>query len=67
MVKIVITADNHLGKYYKKLLPEKLQERRKRLRDAFEEVVNFAIEEKVDIFVQAGDLFDSPNPRQKTT
>jgi len=46
MIKIVITADNHLGKYYKKLLPERLQERRKRLRNVFEEVVNYAIEEK---------------------
>lgn len=65
MIKIIITADNHLGKYYKKLLPEKLQERRKRLRDTFEEVVNFAIEERVDIFIQAGDLFDSSNPRNQ--
>lgn len=65
MIKILVTADNHLGKYYKKLLPERLQERRKKLRNAFEEVVNFAINEKVDIFIQAGDLFDSSNPRNQ--
>ncbi|ACI18380.1 metallophosphoesterase family protein [Dictyoglomus thermophilum] len=65
MIKIVITADNHLGKYYKKLLPERLQERRKRLRNVFEEVVNYAIEEKADIFIHAGDLFDSSTPRNQ--
>ncbi|MFN3698731.1 MAG: exonuclease SbcCD subunit D [Dictyoglomus sp.] len=65
MIKILVTADNHLGRYYKKLLPEKLEKRRKRLRNALEEVVNFAIEEKVDIFIQAGDLFDSSNPKNQ--
>jgi len=62
MIKILITADSHLGKYYKKLVPEKLEERRKRLREAFQKTVDYAIDEKVDIFIQAGDLFDSRNP-----
>ncbi|MGB9857660.1 MAG: metallophosphoesterase family protein [Dictyoglomaceae bacterium] len=63
MIKIVATADNHLNKYYKKMTPEQLRKRRENLRKAFEEVINFSIKEKVDIFLQIGDLFDMPNPR----
>uniref|UniRef100_A0A7C3MJL9 DNA repair exonuclease n=1 Tax=Dictyoglomus thermophilum TaxID=14 RepID=A0A7C3MJL9_DICTH len=65
MIKILITADNHLGKYYKKLVPERLNERRRKIREAFKKTVDYAIEEKVDIFIQAGDLFDSTNPRNQ--
>lgn len=63
MLKILVTADNHLGRYYPKLLPDRLQERRKKLRNAFKETIDFAIQEKIDIYIQAGDLFDSSNPR----
>jgi len=63
MIKIVVTSDNHLNKFYKKMNPEQLRKRREFLRRAFKEVVDFAINEKVDLFFQAGDLFDMPNPR----
>ena len=35
MIKILITADNHLGKYYKKLVPERLNERRRKIAEIY--------------------------------
>lgn len=63
MIRVVLTADNHLGRYYAKMSPSVLAERRKRLRGAFEQVVRFACEHQAHLFLIAGDLFDSPNPR----
>lgn len=63
MIKIVATADNHLNRFYKKMFPEQLKKRRENLRKAFKEVVDFSINEKVDLFIQVGDLFDMPDPR----
>jgi DNA repair exonuclease SbcCD nuclease subunit len=63
MIRVVLTADNHLGRYYAKMSPSVLAERRKRLRRAFEQVVQFACEQQAHLFLIAGDLFDSPNPR----
>jgi DNA repair exonuclease SbcCD nuclease subunit len=63
MVKMVICADTHLNAYYAKMRPEQLEKRREYLRNAFKFVVDFAIEEKVDLFLHAGDLFDMPDPR----
>lgn len=63
MIKMVICADTHLNAYYARMRPEQLEKRRESLRRAFKTVVDFAIEEKVDIFLHAGDLFDMPDPR----
>lgn len=63
MIRVVLTADNHLGRYYAKMPPSVLAKRRKRLRQAFEEVVKFACAQQAHLFLIAGDLFDSPNPR----
>lgn len=63
MIRVVLTADNHLGRYYAKMAPSVLAERRKRLRRAFGKVVQFACEHHAHLFLIAGDLFDSPNPR----
>jgi exonuclease SbcD len=63
MIRVVLTADNHLGRYYAKMPPSVLAERRKRLRQAFEQVVRFSCIQQVHLFLIAGDLFDSPNPR----
>ena len=63
MIRVVLTADNHLGRYYAKMSPSVLAERRKRLRGAFEQVVQFACAQQAHLFLIAGDLFDSPNPR----
>ncbi|MCR4432806.1 MAG: metallophosphoesterase [Caldiserica bacterium] len=61
MVRIVLTADNHLSAYYKKMNPFQMAERKKALQSAFKQVVDFAIEH-ADIFLQAGDLFDTTEP-----
>lgn len=63
MIRVVLTADNHLGRYYAKMSPSVLAERRRRLRAAFDQVVQFACEQQVHLLLIAGDLFDSPNPR----
>lgn len=63
MITAIVTSDNHLGVYYARLRPERLEQRRKRLQQAFARVVDAAIERGVDLFLHAGDLFDRPDPR----
>lgn len=60
---IVATADNHLGRYYARMPVRTLDERRYRLRRAFGQVINYAIENHAHLLVLAGDVFDTPNPR----
>jgi DNA repair exonuclease SbcCD nuclease subunit len=62
-VKAVITADNHLSRPHSKMSPQKLEVRRRWLRNGFKAAVDYAIESEADLFLQAGDLFDSPQPR----
>ena len=68
MIRIVVTADNHLGRYYGKMNLRQLAERRARLRQAFAETVDFAIRKRAHFFLQCGDLFDreSPPPTELT-
>lgn len=61
MIRIVLTADNHLSAYYQKMSPLQMAERKKALQSAFRQVVDFALEH-ADIFLQAGDLFDRTEP-----
>jgi DNA repair protein SbcD/Mre11 len=63
VLRIVLTADNHLSAYSPKLSPTKLAERRKRLGMAFKQTIDTAIERHAHLFIQAGDLFDSIDPR----
>lgn len=63
MITAVVTSDNHLGVYYARLRPERLEERRRALQHAFECVVESALERRADLFLHAGDLFDRPDPR----
>jgi DNA repair protein SbcD/Mre11 len=63
IVRVILTADNHLSAYSPKLSPSKLAERRRRLGMAFKHTVDTAIERQVHLFIQAGDLFDSIDPR----
>lgn len=63
MITAIVTSDNHLGAYYARFRPERLAQRRRRLQEAFARVVDAAIERQVDLFLQAGDLFDRPDPR----
>jgi len=62
-IKVVLTADNHLNNYYTKMSPTRLEERRAIIRQAFQQVIEFSLEKQVDLFLQAGDLFDMSDPR----
>ncbi|HLQ33589.1 MAG TPA: metallophosphoesterase [Chloroflexota bacterium] len=62
-IRAVITADNHLSRGHSKMSPQKLEMRRRYLRNGFKAAVDYAIESEADLFLQAGDLFDSPQPR----
>ena len=68
MIRLVCTADNHLGRYYAKMNLKQLAERRARLRQAFARAVDFAIAQRAHLFLQCGDLFDreSPPPAELT-
>ena len=57
MVRIVITGDNHLNLYNQKL-GAKLSERRARIGRAWWKTVQYAVENKADIYIHTGDLFD---------
>src|SRR5512135_3016077 len=62
MIRIVFTADNHLNRYYAKMSREQLRERRRRIRQAFRETVDFAIKNRAHFYLHGGDLFDNPDP-----
>ncbi len=62
MVRIVITGDNHLNLYNQKL-GSKLNERRNRIGQAWWKTIEYAVENKADIYINTGDLFDQLSPR----
>ena len=62
VVKLLHTADNHLDPKLS-YLGAKAMERREDFLRAFRRVVEFALERKPHLFLVAGDLFDSVNPR----
>lgn len=61
-IGVVATGDNHLSAYLPRLSPPRRAERRARLRAGFEAAVNAAIERRARLFLQLGDLFDTPSP-----
>lgn len=65
IVRVIVTADNHLSAYAPKLPPARLEERRKRLGMAFKQTVDTALDRRAHLFIQAGDLFDGVEPRNK--
>src|SRR5581483_10929772 len=62
-VKAVVTADNHLSRPHARMSPQKLEVRRRWLRNGFKAAVDYAIDSEADLFLHAGDLFDSAQPR----
>ena len=62
MVRIVITGDNHLNLYNQKL-GSRLADRRNRIGRAWWETIEYAVENKADIYINTGDLFDQLSPR----
>jgi DNA repair protein SbcD/Mre11 len=65
VITIVLTADNHLGYAAFSQHPRKREQCRQRLRHAFQQATDFAIGQGVDLFVQAGDLFDTTSPDEQ--
>lgn len=65
VITVVLTADNHLGYTGFGQHPRKREERQQRLRHAFQQATDFAIVQGVDLFVQAGDLFDTTTPDER--
>lgn len=65
-MKIIHCADVHLGsKMDSKLPSEKAEERRRELRSAFSNMVEYAKNEEVEVILLAGDIFDSDRPLKK--
>jgi DNA repair exonuclease SbcCD nuclease subunit len=62
MIKFIHTSDWHLGANFSVLPPDLAEARRQEHRKVLEELADFAIEKKVDLFLVAGDLFNSSNP-----
>ena len=62
-LKIVATADNHLGRHYARMPVRVLDARRRRIRRGLGQVFEYAKENRADLLLLAGDLFDTPNPR----
>jgi exonuclease SbcD len=58
MIKVLHTADIHLGREFP-FLHEKGREHRSQLLATFERIVDLAISEKASLFLIAGDLFDT--------
>ncbi|HYB00123.1 MAG TPA: hypothetical protein VED37_07880 [Ktedonobacteraceae bacterium] len=65
VLTLVLTADNHLGYTTPGQPPRKRELRKQQLRHAFQQATDFAIGQGVDLFVQAGDLFDTINPDEQ--
>lgn len=65
IITIVLTADNHLGSTTFGQQPRKREERQQRLRRALQQATDFAIGQGVDLFIQAGDLFDTVTPHER--
>lgn len=65
VITIVLTADNHLGYTIPGQPLRKREELHQRLRRAFQQATDFAIGQGVDLFIQAGDLFDSTHPDEQ--
>jgi DNA repair exonuclease SbcCD nuclease subunit len=65
VITVVFTADNHLGYAALSQSPRKREEHRQRLRYAFQQATDFAVGQGVDLFIQGGDLFDTPRPDEQ--
>ncbi len=56
-MRILHVSDTHLG-----AMPNGLLSRARDVYEAFKESIDIAIEERVQLYIHAGDFFDSPNP-----
>ena len=60
-ISFLHTADVHLGRPFDSL-GSQAEERREDIRAAFRKMVDRAVQDSIDLFLVAGDLFDSPCP-----
>lgn len=65
MIKLLHLADVHLGATFR-MLGEKGAAQRRQVEETFARAIDLAIEERVQLVVIAGDLFDSPKPATTT-
>lgn len=64
-VGVVITGDNHLSPRLPRLTPQRREQRRDRLCQAFGAAVEYAISHHARIFAHVGDLFDNQTPSNR--
>jgi len=62
MIRFIHTSDWHLGAAFSVLPPDLASARRVEQKKAIEQIADFAISEKVDLFLAAGDIFNSQTP-----
>lgn len=63
MTRIVFASDSHLNKHYARMNPDQLGQRRRQIREAWRESIDYALAQKASVYIHGGDLFDGPNPR----
>jgi hypothetical protein len=61
-IGVVVTGDNHLSPRLPRYSPAQQAARRERLRAGFGAAVEYALAHGARLFVNTGDLFDSPTP-----
>lgn len=61
-IGVVVTGDNHLSPALPRLSPQRRAARREWLRRGFQAAVDYAIAHEAALFINTGDLFDSPAP-----
>ena len=66
MIKIIHIADTHLGySAYRKTNEEGINQREADIYESFQKVIDYAIDQKVDLILHAGDLFDAVRPTNR--
>lgn len=65
-MKLLHVSDTHVGlTAYSRVTPEGLNQREQDLFDAFTRSIDVAIQERVDVVLHSGDLFDSVRPTNR--
>jgi DNA repair exonuclease SbcCD nuclease subunit len=59
---MVLTGDNHLN-YYNQKMGSRLAERRSWIGRSWRKTIDYAVDNKVDLYLHLGDLFDQISPR----
>ncbi|HEX9035961.1 MAG TPA: metallophosphoesterase [Ktedonobacterales bacterium] len=62
VVGVVVAGDNHLSPALPRLSPQRRAARREWLRRGFQAAVDYAIAHDASLFINTGDLFDTPAP-----